>query len=140
MAGPLGTLLARFAGSWLGHRPGLVVMPVPLHPGKLRERGFNQSLLLARHVSQGIGTDLDFSSLRRVRFTEPQTGLKRKERGRNVRGAFAVKDPARVTDRPVLLVDDVATTGSTMNECARVLKRAGCREILCLVLARTALP
>ena len=113
-------------------------MPVPLHPKKLRERGFNQSLLLARHIAAQLDVELDFLSLRRIRYTQPQTGLKRDERRKNVRKAFGLKDPKAVRGRTVLLVDDVTTTGNTLNECARLLKRSGAEDVYSAVLARTA--
>jgi ComF family protein len=133
----LGPLLAAFARRWLHPIDGFRLMPVPLHHKRLRERGFNQSLLLARHVASSLGTELDYLSLRRTKHTRPQTGLDKDERRKNVRGAFEVVDPRPVKGRKIILVDDVATTGNTLNECARVLKRAGCEEIFCLVLART---
>ena len=138
LAGSLGPLLASCAENWLGPSDGLLVMPVPLHPQRLRERGFNQSLLLARHVASRIGADLDYLSLRRTRFTRPQTQLTSDERRKNVRRAFGVVGNASLKGRSVLLIDDVATTGSTLNECARALKKAGVKEVYCLVLARTA--
>jgi ComF family protein len=113
-------------------------MPVPVHPKKLKEREFNQSLLLARPISNRLEGELDFLSLRRIRNTLPQTGLKGVERRRNVLKAFALEGKRPVAGRAVLLVDDVATTGNTLNECARVLKKGGAKEVLCLVLARTA--
>ncbi len=113
-------------------------MPVPLHPRRLRSRGFNQSLLLARCVASKTGAELDFLSLRRTRFTKPQTALSSEERKKNVRKAFEVVKPEAVRKRTILLVDDVATTGSTLNECAKALKRAGVNGVLCLVLARTS--
>jgi len=133
----LGLLLAIYAGRWLKEMDGCLVMPVPLHYKRLRERGFNQSLLLARYISAFFGMDLDFLSLRRVRYTRPQTGLKSDERRKNVRRAFEIKDRQAAKKRTVILVDDVATTGNTLNECARVLKKAGSTEVICLVLART---
>jgi ComF family protein len=137
LADSLGLLLARFAVEWVRESEDLLTMPVPLHPKRLRERGFNQSLLLARHVARHLGTRLDFLSLRRLRYTSPQIGLRSEERRSNVRGAFGLEDPVVVKGKTVLLVDDVATTGNTLNECARVVKRAGCKKVLCLVLART---
>ena len=113
-------------------------MPVPLHPKRLRERSFNQSLLLARHVARRLGFELDFLSLRRVRYTQPQTGLKKDQRRKNVRKAFDLKAPDVVKGRDVILVDDVTTTGNTLNECARVLKRSGAKNVFCVTLARTA--
>jgi len=138
LARSLGPLLASYAETWLGRDDSLLVMPVPLHPNRLRERGFNQSLLLARHVASRIGADLDYLSLRRVRHTQPQTTLTSDERRKNVRRAFGVVGHASLKERSVLLIDDVATTGSTLSECARALKKAGVKEVYCLVLARTA--
>lgn len=134
----LGPLLARFAAARLEDLQGLVVMPVPLHPRRLRERGFNQSLLLARHVSQSLSAELDFLSLRRVRYTQPQARLSKEERGKNVRGAFQLRHDAVIRGRPILLVDDVVTTGNTINECARILRKGGAQKIYGLSLARTS--
>ena len=92
MAASLGPLLAAFADTWMTKREEVLVMPVPLHFKRLRERGFNQSLLLARHVSSLLKSGLDFLSLRRVRYTSPQAGLKSSERRKNVRRAFQVMD------------------------------------------------
>ena len=138
LAKPLGLLLSSFARTWLATHKSLLLMPVPLHPRRLRERGFNQSLLLAREVAKDLQADLDFLSLQRVKYTKPQTGLGSEERARNVRRAFQVLRRETVKKRSIVLVDDVATTGSTLNECARALKKAGCREVFCLVLARTS--
>lgn len=138
LAGSLGPLLASFARTWIAPRPALLVMPVPLHPKRLRERGFNQSLLLAGHLARALDAELDFLSLRRIRYTLPQTGLKSDERRKNVRRAFDIYDGGKpLKGRTIILVDDVATTGNTLNECARVLKRSGAEEVLGLVLART---
>lgn len=136
----LGYLLSLFAEKWLGETRNTVMMPVPLHPKKLRQRGFNQSLLLARPVASRMGLELDFLGLRRIRYTLPQTGLKSAERSKNVRKAFEFSGQKALKGWTVLLVDDVATTGSTLNECARVLKRAGADKVICLVLARTVTP
>jgi ComF family protein len=136
IAKAFGPLLASFGKEWLKEEEDRTIMPVPLHPRRLRQRGYNQSLLLARHVAAGLGGSLDFLSLRRIRDTRVQTGLKRDERRRNVKRAFEVVDRKAVKGKTVLLVDDVATTGSTLNECARVLRKAGCSRVYCLVLAR----
>jgi ComF family protein len=140
LADSLGPLLARFAEGRVKESYEYLTIPVPLHPRRLRERGFNQSLLLARHVAGKLNTELDFLSLRRVRYTLPQTGLGKEERRKNVRGAFQVRNPEAVKGKTVLLVDDVATTGNTLNECARVLIRSGCKKVFCLVLAKTGGP
>jgi competence protein ComFC len=138
LAKSLGRLLAIFAAEQLRGTDGLLVMPVPLHPKRLRQRGFNQSLLLAKHVATQLNAELDFLSLRRIRYTQPQTGLKKDQRRKNVRKAFGLTDPKGVKGRTVILVDDVATTGNTLNECARLLRKAGAENVYCTVLARTA--
>lgn len=137
LADSLGPLLLKFAKNWLPKTDGFLTVPVPLHKKRLRERGFNQSLLLAKHVSTTLHMQLDFLSLRRVRYTLPQTGLGKEERRKNVKGAFMLENPEVFKKKGVVLVDDVATTGNTLNECSRVLKKAGCKDIFCLVLART---
>ena len=134
----LGKLLSFFALGWLGSAKEYLMMPVPLHRKKLRERGFNQSLLLSKTIRHCLNMELDFLSLRRRRYTPPQTSLSREERRKNVRKAFEVSGSKRLEGRTIILVDDVATTGSTLNECARVLKNAGCDKVLCLVLSRTS--
>jgi len=109
-----------------------VVVPVPLHRSRLRERGFNQAADLARHL--GLPT---VSAVRRVRATATQTSLPGAQRHRNVRAAFApARRIDRVRGRRVLLVDDVSTTGATLEACARVLKEAGAGEVLALTAAR----
>ena len=138
LADSLAPVFACFAEELFRNMEDLLLIPVPLHPQKLRERGFNQSLLLARGIEKKLNAELDFLSLRRVKYTGTQTGLNIDERRKNVRGAFDLVKGVQFKDRNVLLVDDVATTGSTMNECARVLKKAGCSRVYGLVLARTA--
>jgi ComF family protein len=136
MAKGLGPLLATFGKERLSAARNPLIIPVPLHPKRLRQRGYNQSLLLARHLAAALSASLDFLSLRRIRDTQVQTGLGRDQRRKNVRRAFEVVDRKAVKGRTILLVDDVATTGSTLNECARVLRKAGCDKVHCLVLAR----
>ena len=132
----LGPLLSSFAQGWIPHPQGMLTIPVPLHRRRLRERGFNQSLLLARAVSSHLGAKLDFLTLVRRRYTAAQTGLSKEKRKKNVKDAFLVVNPERVKGEVILLIDDVFTTGHTLNECARTLKRAGARAVICLTLAR----
>ena len=121
-----------------------LVIPVPLWPGKRRARGFNQSEELARELVSSLtrsgrastSIQLDTGSLVRKRDTASQTGLTRQQRQANLRGAFAVARPARVAGRTVLIVDDVMTTGTTAGECARVLLRAGAKEVFVATVAR----
>jgi ComF family protein len=113
-----------------------LIIPVPLHPRKLRQRGFNQSVVLAREISRRHGVAMDFRTLRRVVDTASQTGLKKKERRSNIRKAFSITGPERIRGQNILLVDDVYTTGSTLSECARTLLKAGAEAVGALTLAR----
>jgi len=112
-------------------------MPVPLHKKRLRLRGFNQALLLAHGVSLRFRIPLNYDNLVRTRYTRPQVELSGRERAENVRGAFDLIRSAEVCEKKILLIDDVFTTGATMNECAKVLKDAGARSVTVLTLART---
>lgn len=114
-----------------------MVVPVPLHVRRLRERGFNQSQLIARAVAVRIGAALETGVLKRVRETRPQVSLKGSERVANVKGAFVVPSPEKVKGKKVLIVDDVITTGATVRECAKVLGKAGA-ETWVLSLARAS--
>ena len=116
-------------------QPDLIV-PVPLHIKRLKKRGFNQALLLARIFFPEHHHLINFSVLQRKRNTSPQTGMDGKERRRNMKNAFVVVDERSVLGKAVLLIDDVFTTGTTVNECARVLKRSGAKEVKVLTLAR----
>ncbi|MFA4903396.1 MAG: ComF family protein [Desulfobaccales bacterium] len=110
-----------------------LIAPVPLHPRRLRQRGFNQALLLA-HAFPGVTIAREV--VVRVRHTVPQVELKPKERRDNVKGAFAVPNPALVKGKNVLLLDDVFTTGATVRECAKALLKAGARRVDVLTVAR----
>ena len=118
------------------HRIDMIV-PVPLHYRRLRQRGFNQASLLARRLGSLLRIPVDYSSLRRTRWTEPQIGLSRNQRAANVKGAFSLKAMEKVKGKGVLLLDDVLTTGETVNQCARVLQDGGAREVVVLTVART---
>lgn len=113
-----------------------VIVPVPLHRDRLRWRGFNQAHLLARRLGRHHEVPVDPFMLVRSRPTPPQVGLDEAHRRRNVAGAFAVTQVASLDGGRALLVDDVYTTGATVEECARVLKRAGAWSVDVLVLAR----
>jgi ComF family protein len=113
-----------------------VVMPVPLHPARLRRRGFNQAWMLAAPVARRLGTPITGALLRRVRSTASQVALAERDRRRNVRGAFAVSARRAVAGLRVLLVDDVFTTGATVAECARALHGANAAAVDALTVAR----
>ena len=115
-----------------------VIVPVPLDLARLRWRGFNQAAALAGVLAKRRGRPLRRMALSRCRATPPQVGLGEEERRRNIAGAFAVHDRAAVRGRTILLVDDVMTTGATVDECARTLRRAGARLVDVAVLARAA--
>jgi ComF family protein len=133
---PLGRLMALGCREFLvGCRFDLIV-PVPLHPKRLRWRAFNQSLLLAREISRAYRVAADPFVLRRDRPTPPQTQLPEDERRRNVRGVFSLNPDRPVEGKSILLVDDVYTSGATVNECSRVLKRARASEVFVVTLAR----
>ncbi|MBO7399264.1 MAG: ComF family protein [Clostridia bacterium] len=113
-----------------------VVLPVPLHPLRLRERTYNQASLLAEELAKRLDRRFDNCSLIRIRQTETQTHFNAKERRKNMNGAFSVIRPEWIQKRTVLLVDDVMTTGSTFDACAYALKKAGARTVWAVALAR----
>ena len=113
-----------------------VLVPVPLHPRRLRERGFNQSALLAEEIARRTGRAVCPDALVRRVDTVPQAGLSAAARRRNVRDAFAVRRRASVAGKTVTLVDDVVTTGATARACARRLAEAGAGEVRLLTIAR----
>jgi ComF family protein len=118
--------------------PGSVdlVLPVPLHVRRLRQRGFNQSALMARALGRRLRLPVHFDILVRTRWTDPQTRLSREERRQNVKGSFCVTVPGGVESKSVLLIDDVYTTGTTLMECSKILKKAGAGEVHALTVTR----
>ncbi len=114
------------------------VVPVPLHPLRRRERRFNQAEEVGRRVAVSVGVELCGRSLARTRHTRPQVELKGEERLTNVRGAFAAREG--FYGRRVLLIDDVITTGATVDECGLVLRKAGVEAVVCLAAAAPGLP
>jgi ComF family protein len=135
LASPMGELMARY----LQEAPltADVLVPVPLHPHRQRTRGYNQSLLLAREVSRRLGLPMAAGALLRRRDTPPQARAAEADaRRRNVAGAFACR-PGAVAGRRVLLVDDVTTTGATLDACARaLLAQGGASSVWALTFAR----
>lgn len=132
----LGRLMAEHDYPSFRIRDYSLILPVPLHPRRLRQRGFNQSVILAREISRRHGVAMDFRTLRRIVDTESQAGLKKEERRSNIRQAFCTADPERVRGQNILLVDDVYTTGSTLGECAKTLLKGGAEAVGALTLAR----
>jgi ComF family protein len=130
LAGPIGEVMADFAEREMELDAYDLLVPVPLHPVRERERGYNQSLLLARKIVAVFSPALVDECLVRVRPTHVQSRIRDpKARRANVKGAFAVKDGAVVSGKRVLLIDDVITTSGTVSECAAVLKRAGATAV-----------
>ena len=133
LAHPLGELLRRATRE--ASLRAEVVVPVPLHPSRLRERGFNQAALLAAAVASELGVPLAARALVRVRATRMQASLDRAGRLTNVADAVRARSPARLRGRHVLLVDDVRTTGSTLEACRAAVLAAGAARVSTLVLA-----
>lgn len=135
LAAPLGALLGETRHVLPIERVDLLV-PVPLHPRRERERGFNQAMLLARRLEAAWGTPVGATVLRRTVDTVSQTDVSADRRRANVRGAFALGRPEQVAGRHVLLVDDIMTTGATAVECVACLKRGGAATVGILTVAR----
>ena len=138
MAVPLGRLLAAYARDHAPEMNGLrfdALLPVPMHPIRQRRRGYNQSERLARVLGSELSLPLLTGALLRVRPTRPQVGLTGEARRTNLHGAFAVKPPEAVIGKTLLLIDDVVTSGSSLHECALVLKAAGAKAVYALTLA-----
>lgn len=114
------------------------LIAMPLHATRIRERGFNHATEIAREVAKQLKLPLDTASCQRIRDTPPQMGLKHDARRRNVRGAFTCS--GKIEGQHIALVDDVMTTGTSLDELAATLKRAGAREVTCWVVARTLPP
>lgn len=143
LAGPLGNLITKSAMQNDLPVPDFVV-PVPLHPRRLRWRGFNQSRLLAEKIRNDIAPPLEIEVLEiieRKKFNQPQMGIKKySSRLKNVEGIFSMKEKyPNLANKKILLIDDVATTGATLEECAKVLKSAGAKKVFAAVIARQTL-
>jgi ComF family protein len=130
LAGPALSMFAPFAGE--------VLVPVPLHPRRLAERGYNQSALVAARLARASGLGYRPRALRRVRDTLPQVGRSRADRIASVTGLYEVREPGPVRGRRVILVDDVATTGATLSSCIGALLAAGAEVRGAVLLARAA--
>lgn len=111
------------------------IVPVPMHPRKKRQRGYNQSELIAVKLGEYFNIEVRTDILRKVKYTRPQSRLKRIDRIHNLEGTFALEPGASVEGKSILLVDDVLTTGTTMNTCAKILKDKGTAHIYGIVAA-----
>jgi ComF family protein len=138
LARPLGELLLRAAEPHADTLAASRVVPVPLHPSRLAERGFNQSALLGRHIAKRLGLRFLPLLLSRTRDTPRQAALGKQARGANVAGAFVARRAGVARGYPVLLVDDVMTTGSTLAACEEALVEAGAGPVAWAVLARAS--
>lgn len=137
----LARTMARYMAPLLdGEAQGFTVVPVPLHRWRLWSRGFNQSGLVARELARTWGAQCDGALLQRTRRTQPLKGMNHGQRKKAVAGAFAVSDPSRVAGRNILLVDDVLTSGSTAEACAKALRKGGARRIELICWARVVRP
>lgn len=134
LATPLGEMMVSY---WQDvPLPADVIVPVPLHARRLRERGYNQAALLARELGKGMGLPVLENALVRVRDTSSQVDLSAQKRKENMRGAFHCPDD-RSAGKRVLLVDDVYTTGATLEACSLALRQRGVHTVWALTLART---
>jgi ComF family protein len=113
-----------------------IIAPVPLHALRLRERSYNQAGLIAQEIAQLNAITFDEKLLRRVRYTNQQAKFNKEERAENVRDAFALKKNVNIAAKTIALVDDVLTTGATMNECARILKENGANHVITITIVR----
>lgn len=137
VADPLAEIMARaFAGTQLARNVDVLV-PIPIHSSRMLDRGFNQSEVLARILARRIGLPVETKVLRKVRKTRHQVDLPLDERTLNVQGSFAIRHSEKISRKRVLLIDDVFTTGSTLDEAARVLLAAGATEVRAYTLARS---
>ena len=140
---PLSILIKRYL-KWLTldkkfniFKDNPLLIPIPLHPRRLNWRGFNQSELLAKNLADTFQMEIALDIMERTVNATPQADIKEKEeRLKNLNGIFRIKNGIRITDREILLIDDICTTGATLNECAKVLKDNGASKVIALVIAR----
>jgi ComF family protein len=134
--------LCVFFGQMLSEKVAIdsvdLIIPMPMHPRRLKERGFNQALEIAKILTRNNKEKLDYRSTVRQKLTPPQASLPLKARVKNIKGAFSVN--SNLAGKRIAIVDDVMTTGASLNELARTLKKAGARHVECWVIARTLPP
>lgn len=139
LAETFGHLLAKYiaeknAEKYIDKKPDLII-PMPLHPKRLQERGFNQSLEVARIISKNLGINLNHNACERIKLAPPQASLPLKERVMNMKGAFSCS--LHLDGLNIVVIDDVMTTGASLNALAKTLKKAGASRVDCWVIART---
>ena len=132
--------MARFMAPLIADGDERLLVPVPLHRSRLWSRGFNQSALVARELSRKLNISMEPAALRRTRQTPPLKGMSSLQRRKTVAGAFAVPAGAAVKGKTIILIDDVLTTGSTAEACARALQRAGAARVELITWARVVRP
>ncbi len=135
----LGAIMAERIVSDQKYNKADLVLAVPLHSARERERGYNQAQLLAEQLGRALGVASPKGLVARCRHTKSQTTMNKEQRHRNVEGIFAVQNPDRIKDKTVILVDDVLTTGATIGSCGQSLLAAGAREVLALTAAAAPL-
>ena len=136
LADPLGRLMSDFINNELSDKRFDTIIPVPLHSIRLRERGFNQAEILAKRIAKHTNHPVCTDALKRIKPTKTQTGLSKTKRFTNLSGAFKITKEDSIREKKILLIDDVFTTGSTINEAAKTLLRAKPKSVEALVLAR----
>lgn len=135
---PIGKMLEKYLEKITGEIDlnGSLVVPVPLHKRKFFQRGYNQAQLLAEQIAKYLNVEILNNCLIKTKSTKDQVDLEKEQRVKNLEGVFKCLNLELIKNRKVLLVDDVYTSGTTMNECAKVLKEAGAKEVIGLVIAR----
>jgi len=136
LAHPLAEMGNERLAPWLARRRGAVILPVPLHWRRLYWRGYNHAYLLASRLGRQAGLKVEEGVLRRTRNTDTQYGLTKKQRGENVKAAFAVKAPQMVAGRDIVLFDDIITTGATARECCKELWKAKPNSVTVAMLCK----
>jgi ComF family protein len=136
LSDPLGALMVKYIERNMYMKMIDLIVPVPLHHSRMKERGFNQAEFLAHVISKYYNVPTVSGMLFRVRETHPQFNLPKRDRFMNVRGAFEIKGSAFAREKNILLVDDIYTTGATTSECTRVLKNSGASSVHVLTLSR----
>lgn len=113
-----------------------IIIPVPMYKPKQSVRGYNQSELIAKELSKELDISYEKNNLIKIKDTKTQSTLTKTQRVENIKGAFIIKDDIKIKDKKIILVDDIYTTGNTVNECSKVLKKAGAKKIIVVTIAK----